>query len=118
MNYFTSIVLFFNSIANGFDLTQFGNPNGRWETNTSTNIGIDASMLKGKIEFVLDLYTRTTSNMLTQVPIPKTAGTGSVPYVNIGEVNNKGLDLNITYKNKMGDLDIPLVVCLEHTKTM
>lgn len=92
-----------NSIANGFDLTQFGNPNGRWETNTSTNIGIDASMLKGKIEFVLDIYNRTTSNMLTQVPIPKTAGTGSIPYVNIGEVNNKGLDLNITYKNKMGD---------------
>ncbi|MEI7584056.1 TonB-dependent receptor [Runella sp.] len=89
-----------NSIANGFDLTQFGNPNGRWETNTSTNLGIDASMLKGRLEVILDLYTRTTSNMLTQVPIPKTAGTGSVPYVNIGEVNNKGVDLNITYKDK------------------
>jgi len=92
-----------NSIANGFDLTQFGNPNGRWETNTSTNIGIDASMLKGKLEVIIDLYTRTTSNMLTQVPIPKTAGTGTIPYVNIGEINNKGLDLNVTYKDKVGD---------------
>ena len=92
-----------NSITNGFDITQFGNPNGKWESNTSTNIGIDASMLKGKIEVTLDLYDRTTSNMLTQVPYPRTAGTGSVPYVNIGEMNNKGLDLNITYKNKIGD---------------
>ena len=92
-----------NSIANGFDITQFGNPNGKWESNTSTNIGIDASMLKGKIEVTLDLYDRTTSNMLTQVPYPRTAGTAGVPYVNIGEVNNKGLDFNITYKNKIGD---------------
>jgi TonB-dependent starch-binding outer membrane protein SusC len=92
-----------NSIANGFDLTQFGNPNGRWETNTSTNVGIDASMLKGKIEVVLDLYTRTTSNMLTQVPIPRTAGTGTIPYTNIGEINNKGFDLSVTYRDKIKD---------------
>jgi TonB-dependent starch-binding outer membrane protein SusC len=92
-----------NSIATGFDLTQFGNPNGRWETNTSTNVGLDFTMLKSKLEVILDVYDRTTSDMLTQVPIPRTAGTGSIPYVNIGEINNKGLDLNVTYRNKIGD---------------
>ena len=92
-----------NSIANGFDLTQFGNPNGKWETNTSTNIGLDLSMLKSKLEVVLDVYDRTTTDMLTQVPIPRTAGTGSIPFVNIGEVNNKGLDLNVTFRDKVGD---------------
>ena len=93
-----------NSIASGFDLTQFGNPNGRWETNTSTNIGIDATMLKSKLEVILDFYNRTTSNMLTQVPIPRTAGTGSIPYTNIGEVNNKGMDLNVSWKDNIGEL--------------
>jgi TonB-dependent starch-binding outer membrane protein SusC len=93
-----------NSIANGFDLTQFGNPNGRWETNTSTNIGIDATMLKSKLEVILDFYNRTTSNMLTQVPIPRTAGTGTIPYTNIGEINNKGMDLNTTWKDNIGKL--------------
>ncbi|MBC7406998.1 MAG: SusC/RagA family TonB-linked outer membrane protein, partial [Arcicella sp.] len=92
-----------NSIVNGFDLTQFGNANGRWETNTSTNLGLDLTMLKSKLEVILDVYDRTTSDMLTQVPIPRTAGTGSIPYVNIGEVNNKGLDLNITFRDKIGD---------------
>jgi TonB-linked SusC/RagA family outer membrane protein len=92
-----------NAIANGFDLTQFGNPNGKWETNTSTNIGLDMTMLKSKLEVILDVYDRTTSDMLTQVPIPRTAGTGSIPYVNIGEVNNKGLDLNVTFRDKIGD---------------
>lgn len=93
-----------NSIANGFDLTQFGNPNGRWETNTSTNIGLDATMLKSKLELTLDLYNRTTSNMLTQVPIPRTAGTGTIPYTNIGEVNNKGVDVNLTWKDQVAGL--------------
>ena len=37
-----------NSIATGFDLTQFGNPNGKWETNTSTNVGLDLTILKSK----------------------------------------------------------------------
>ncbi|MHA8051503.1 SusC/RagA family TonB-linked outer membrane protein [Aquirufa sp. ROCK-SH2] len=92
-----------NSIASGFDIAQFGNTNGRWETNTSTNIGFDASFLNNKIDVAFDWYTRTTSDMLTQVPIPKTAGTATIPYVNIGEVNNTGIDINVTYRDQVGD---------------
>ncbi|MDT8887111.1 SusC/RagA family TonB-linked outer membrane protein [Aquirufa regiilacus] len=92
-----------NSIATGFDIAQFGNTGGRWETNTSTNIGIDASFWNNKLDVNLDWYTRTTSDMLTQVPIPKTAGSASIPYVNIGEVNNTGIDLNVTYRDRIGD---------------
>jgi TonB-dependent starch-binding outer membrane protein SusC len=93
-----------NSIVSGFDLTQFGNPHGRWETNTSTNIGIDATLLKSKLEVILDFYDRTTSNMLTQVPIPRTAGTGTIAYTNIGEMNNKGVDLNLNWRDNIGKL--------------
>ncbi|MHA8065751.1 SusC/RagA family TonB-linked outer membrane protein [Aquirufa sp. ROCK2-A2] len=93
-----------NSIASGFDIAQFGNTNGRWETNTSTNIGFDASLLNNKIDVAFDWYTRTTSDMLTQVPIPKAAGSATIPYVNIGEVNNTGIDINITYRDQIGDL--------------
>jgi TonB-linked SusC/RagA family outer membrane protein len=92
------------SLAAGFDLTQFGNGNGRWETNTSTNIGLDASLFNNKLDIAFDWYTRTTSDMLTQVPIPRTSGTGSVDFVNIGEVNNTGVDLNISYRDQIGQL--------------
>ena len=92
------------SLAAGFDLTQFGNANGRWETNTSTNIGFDASLLNNKLDVAFDWYTRTTSDMLTQVPIPKSSGTGSVDFVNIGEVNNTGIDLNISWRDQIGQL--------------
>ena len=92
-----------NSIAAGFDISQFGNTTGRWETNTSTNIGFDGTFLNSKLDVTFDWYTRTTSDMLTQVPIPKTAGTATIPYVNIGEVNNTGIDLNVTYRDRIGD---------------
>jgi len=36
------------SVSGGFDLTQFGNPNGKWETTTSANIGFDASLLRNR----------------------------------------------------------------------
>ena len=92
-----------SSIAAGFDIAQFGNSSGRWEANTSTNIGFDASFMNNKLDVAFDWYTRTTSDMLTQVPIPRTSGTGSIPFVNIGEVNNTGIDINVTYRDQIGD---------------
>lgn len=92
-----------NSIASGFDISQFGNSVGRWETNTSTNVGFDGVFLNSKLDVTFDWYTRTTSDMLTQVPIPKTAGSATIPYVNIGEVNNTGIDINVTYRDRIGD---------------
>jgi TonB-linked SusC/RagA family outer membrane protein len=92
-----------NSIAAGFDIAQFGNSVGRWETNTSTNVGFDGVFMNSKLDVTFDWYTRTTSDMLTQVPIPKTAGSATIPYVNIGEVNNTGIDINVTYRDRIGD---------------
>ena len=89
-----------SSIVPGFDLTQFGNPNGKWETTTSTNIGLDASLLNNKIEVVLDWYVKKTTDMLTQIDIPFTQGIATVPFTNIGDMQNKGIDLSITYNGR------------------
>ncbi len=88
------------SVSGGFDLTQFGNPNGRWETTTSANVGFDASMFNSKLDVVLDWYTRTTSDMLAQIAIARAQGQGTIPYTNIGTMRNKGIDLNIDWKDK------------------
>lgn len=88
------------SIVPGFDLVQFGNPNGKWETTTSTNIGLDASLLNNKIEVVFDWYVKKTTDMLTQIDIPQTQGIATIPYTNIGDMQNKGIDLSINYNGK------------------
>ena len=89
-----------NAVVAGFDLGQFGNPNGKWETSTSFNIGLDASLLNNKLEVVFDWYTRTTSDMLAQIAVPRAQGQGTLPFTNIGEMRNRGVDLNLNWTDK------------------
>lgn len=105
-----------SSIVGGFDLVQFGNPNGKWETNTSTNLGLDAILLNNKMEFVFDWYNRVTSDMLTQIAIPRTAGSGTIPYTNIGEVRNRGFDIGLNFRDKKGDFRYQVGLSLGHYK--
>ena len=67
----------------GYELTQFGNADAKWETTTSTNIGVDLTLFSGKIDLSFDWYTRETSDMLFPVAAPGTAGVATVPYQNI-----------------------------------
>lgn len=93
-----------SSAVAGYELTQFGNAKAKWETTTSTNIGLDAVLLKGKLDVALDWYNRVTSDMLFPVPAPATAGVATVPFQNIGEMRNRGIDLGINYHGKVGEV--------------
>ncbi len=105
-----------NNIVGGFDLVQFGNDKGKWETNTSTNVGFDAVLLKSRLELVFDWYNRITSDMLTQIAIPRTAGTGTIPYTNIGEVRNRGIDIGVNYRDKVGEFRYQVGINFSHYK--
>lgn len=89
-----------NSLSTGYALTNRGNADTKWEENVSLNFGIDGSLYNGKIDFVLDLYNRTTDGLLYNVRLPATAGSASPPFVNIAEMTNNGVDFAINYRNK------------------
>lgn len=89
----------------GFDALQFGNPDAKWETTTSNNLGLDVEMLDGKIFFELDLWNRKTTDMLFQPPISYGHGDAEAPYFNVGAMTNKGIDINLGYKNEAYDGD-------------
>ncbi|QNL49142.1 TonB-dependent receptor [Olivibacter sp. SDN3] len=88
-----------NAVIPGFDSGAFGNPDAKWETTTQTNVGLDMTILQGRIGFNLDLYNRTTSDMLYQLTLPGTQGVATVPFVNVGEMNNKGFDFAVNYQD-------------------
>jgi TonB-dependent starch-binding outer membrane protein SusC len=90
----------------GYELTQFGNAKAKWETTTSTNIGLDASLFKGRMNITFDWFTRQTSDMLFPVAAPLTAGVATVPFQNIGKMSNKGVDLGINYAGRTGIKDL------------
>lgn len=84
-----------SSPALGFDAQRFGNPNARWETTTSNNLGLDVEFLDGKYFFELDVWNRVTSDMLFEIPISYGHGDATPPFFNIGQMTNKGIDLNL-----------------------
>ncbi|WP_308991290.1 TonB-dependent receptor [Mariniflexile litorale] len=68
-----------------------GNPDLKWERNIQYNVGLDVS-LWNRLDLNLDYYTRRTSDLLYNVPIPTSSGYSSM-LQNIGEVKNVGLEL-------------------------
>ena len=87
----------------GYDAQAFGNPNAKWETTTTTNIGLDGALFNSKLTFELDIWNRVTSDMLFTVPITFTAGDANAPALNVGQMTNKGIDFGLNYKSTVGD---------------
>ena len=77
--------------------SQIENRNLQWETNYNLNIGLDFA-LWNRINFTLEYYTRTTKNLLMDCPVSMTTGFSSY-LMNIGQVKNKGLELEINSTN-------------------
>lgn len=71
--------------------------NIQWERLISTNIGIDFSMMKGRLSGSLDLYDKTTDQLLFDVPVAAGTNVGDRVTTNIGEMNNKGMELALNY---------------------
>jgi len=89
------------SAVPGYEITQFGYPQAKWETTTSTNIGVDAQLLRGKLDVAVDFYVRNTSDMLFPVQVPLTSGVATAPFQNIGSMRNKGIDLALNYNGTL-----------------
>lgn len=87
----------------GFAASVFGNPNARWETTTSNNLGFDSFLFDSRLSLEFDLWNRTTSDLLLRVPIAYSAGDAGAPAVNVGEMYNEGVDINLNWSDQIGD---------------
>ena len=84
--------------------SRLANPSLIWETSEQTNLGVDARFLQNTLTINLDLYNKTNKDWLILAPILATAG-ADAPYINGGDVVNKGLELAISYNNHIGDFN-------------
>jgi TonB-dependent starch-binding outer membrane protein SusC len=82
---------------------RLSNPGVKWETSEQTNIGFDARLLQGKISASFDWYTKSSKDWLVQPPVLATAGADG-PWINGGNVTNKGIELMLSYSNEIGAL--------------
>ncbi|MBC9795668.1 SusC/RagA family TonB-linked outer membrane protein [Sinomicrobium weinanense] len=83
--------------------TNIFSKNIKWETTTSANIGLDASLFNNALDLTVEYYNKKTTDVLVGVPIP--ASTGSIntaPTKNAGSIRNSGLDIELTYHHNNG----------------
>jgi TonB-linked SusC/RagA family outer membrane protein len=93
-----------STIVKGFVNNKMINQNLTWETNKVTNIGLDLGFLKGRLSTELDFYDRLTTGMIrpSQMSLHLT-GAYSAPRNNIGDMRNRGIEVNLTWKDRKGD---------------
>ena len=93
----------------GYRQSNLANPYIKWETQEQWNLGVDLNFLNDRIALVVDLYDKTSSDMLMPLQLPSymgTRGNGSSalasPRGNYGTINNKGLEFTINSRNLKG----------------
>jgi len=89
----------------------------QWETTTQTDIGIEATLFKS-LNIELDWYNRSTDAILTSPPIPLVLGTATAPYQNTAALYNRGIELNVGWDKKIGNVNLSLSGNFAYNKNM
>jgi len=87
---------------NGFYRTRIGNQFAKWERAVTSNIGIDALMMNGRLDVGIEFWRKDTKDLLFVPPVTVQSGyQASAPSRNVGEMRNQGIDLQITNKGQI-----------------
>ena len=88
--------------ARGFYATSYGNANTSFERDKVLDFGMDAVVLKNKLDISFDWYKKKIDGLIFQDQAGGGAGVGAtLPQVNIGDMQNVGIDLSATYHDKI-----------------
>jgi TonB-linked SusC/RagA family outer membrane protein len=82
----------------GYYPSNLPNPHLKWETTAQLNLGLDLGLFQNRISFSFDYYNKQTRDLLLDRPLPGSTGYSSITE-NIGKVENKGIELNLTTIN-------------------
>jgi TonB-linked SusC/RagA family outer membrane protein len=83
------------------------NPDLKWEETSQMNIGFDATLFR---DFTLsvDGYIKQTTGILREIPLPGYVGASGSPVGNVADMENRGIDLELGYRKKIGDLNLSI----------
>lgn len=95
--------------AKGATVKEGASSDIRWETTTSTTIGLDMAFFKNRLTATVEYFTKTTEDILFTVPVPVSMGYGTnygegSPVANAASVDNNGFELLVGYRNNVGGL--------------
>jgi len=82
-------------LANAFGITQNDNPNLKWEKTATSNIGVDATFLKGRFSVSADYYIKNTSDLIAGYNVPSTQYIRPTLIANVGRIRNTGFEFTV-----------------------
>jgi len=82
--------------------TSLRNTDLTWETTTQSNIGIDFTLLKNRLNLTVDYYFKRTTDMLMNVSLPTGSAAASSIKRNEGEMTNRGFEFSVNSRNMQG----------------
>jgi TonB-linked SusC/RagA family outer membrane protein len=82
--------------------TQLANPDLKWETSATADLGLDVGFFNGRLNGQFDVYLRKTKDLLLNVQVPATSGFTTITQ-NLGKLQNKGFEMQIDSKNIVGN---------------
>jgi TonB-linked SusC/RagA family outer membrane protein len=104
-----------DSYISGYSPNAPSNPNLKWEETSQTNIGFDA-IIFNDITVTAEWYKKKTSGILQSPPIPFYVGAISNPAANIGDMENTGIELELGYHRRIGDVNVGFNGNISHLK--
>ncbi|MCQ2215076.1 MAG: TonB-dependent receptor [Bacteroidales bacterium] len=90
------------SLSLGSKPSGVANPDLTWETSDQVDLGLDARFLNDRLSLGIDYYKKKTKDLLVDAPCLPESGVSSMT-LNAGEVENKGLEVELSWKDKIGD---------------
>lgn len=93
------------TITPGATILTYVNQGGKWERTETWNIGVDAAFKNGLLSATLEFFSRNTKDMLLTVKGPAWVGNRYDAQKNVGEVNNKGIEITLGHRYHLGDLN-------------
>ena len=86
-------------LYSGYRRTWLGNPDLKWEKTAQIDLAVDYGFLNQRIYGSIGYYSKKTEDILVQVPYIAAMGEGGEPWINGANMNNKGFEFEITYRN-------------------
>ena len=92
-----------NAFVNGYAPNSMGNDELKWETSEQLNIGFDARFLRDRLTFSMDWFNKKTKDLLVTGTTPSLVVGGTVSPINAGNVENKGFEFELGWRDNIKD---------------
>lgn len=83
------------------------NPDLRWEETSQLNIGLDAILFEN-FNFTVDWFNKKTTGILQTIALPGYVGSTGQPWGNVADMENRGIEFELGYRKRFGDLNLNL----------